>query len=140
FSNSFVGLAHALGHSLGGHFRIPHGRAVGLFLPYVMEFTANGGAGRYGDLARHLRLHDGGDEAAATAVLVSAIRDLARKVGQPLSLAEAGISAEDFEASLPIIVPNAMMDNAVLAAPRPAEMEEYEKLYRYAFEGKNVDF
>ena len=39
FSNSQVGLAHAMGHSLGAHFRIPHGITVALYLPQVVEFS-----------------------------------------------------------------------------------------------------
>lgn len=140
FGNSFVGLAHALGHSLGGYFKIPHGRAVALFLPYVIEFTANGGVERFGDLARHLRLHDGEEPQAATRALVAAIRALEREVGQPTTIAELDISTEDFQAALPTITANAMIDNAVLAAPRLAEMENLEALYRYAYAGRSVDF
>ena len=40
FGNSSASLAHGMGHALGGVFHVPHGRAVSLFLPYVIEFCA----------------------------------------------------------------------------------------------------
>ena len=42
FGNSMAGLGHSTGHALGGIFHIPHGRAVGLYLPYTMEYIING--------------------------------------------------------------------------------------------------
>ncbi|WP_369601531.1 iron-containing alcohol dehydrogenase [Hahella sp. SMD15-11] len=39
FSNSMVGLVHALGHALGAVCHIPHGVCMNLFLPYVLEFN-----------------------------------------------------------------------------------------------------
>ena len=40
FSNAFVGVGHALAHSVGGHFGIPHGRACGIFLPHIIRYNA----------------------------------------------------------------------------------------------------
>ncbi|MGM0435232.1 MAG: iron-containing alcohol dehydrogenase, partial [Pseudomonadota bacterium] len=39
FSNSMVGLVHALGHSLGAACHLPHGLCMSLFLPYVLEYN-----------------------------------------------------------------------------------------------------
>lgn len=39
FSNSMVGLVHALGHSLGALCHLPHGLCMNLFLPYVLEYN-----------------------------------------------------------------------------------------------------
>ena len=40
FSNAGLGLNHGMAHALGAHFHIPHGRANGILLPYVMSFNA----------------------------------------------------------------------------------------------------
>ena len=37
FSNSMVGLVHALGHSIGAICHLPHGMCMGILLPYVLE-------------------------------------------------------------------------------------------------------
>lgn len=39
FSNSMVGLVHALGHSLGAICHIPHGVCMSMFLPYVLDYN-----------------------------------------------------------------------------------------------------
>ncbi len=139
FGNAWVGLAHALGHSLGGHFRVPHGRAVALFLPYVVEFNAQGGVVRYAAMARHLDLGDG-EPGEGAQPLVGAVRELERAVGQPTTLQELGIDRAALEAALPTLCENALTDNAILGTPRPPEWEELEKLFRYAWEGRPVDF
>ena len=140
FGNAQAASAHALGHSLGAVLHVPHGRAVGLFLPYTIEFTVRGYLPtRYADLARFLGL-PADDEAQGAAGFAAAIRDLARRIGQPLSLQEAGIPADEFEANLPKLVDNALNDSAMIIGPRFPEEDEVERLYRYAYEGKPVDF
>jgi alcohol dehydrogenase class IV len=140
FGNSMAAMAHALGHSAGAILPVPHGRAVGLFLPYSIEFTVRGYLPtRYTDLARFLQL-PATDEAEAAASLAAAIRNLARSIGQPTSLQEAGIPRAQFEASLPKLVSNSLNDSAMLVGLRYPEDEEAERVFRCAYEGWPVDF
>jgi alcohol dehydrogenase class IV len=145
FSNAQVGLAHALGHSLGSLFKVPHGRAVGLFLPYIIQFSANAGVGRYDQLAQRLGLLPGdvaeGERMQAAAdLLVQRIRGLMQQIGQPITLADLGISAGALEEQMETLCGYAMMDNAILAAPRAIEWDEMERIFLYAYEGRAVDF
>jgi alcohol dehydrogenase len=39
FSNSMVGLVHALGHTLGAVTHVPHGVCMSVLLPYVLEYN-----------------------------------------------------------------------------------------------------
>jgi alcohol dehydrogenase class IV len=140
FGNSMAAAAHALGHSMGALLPIPHGRAVGLCLPYTVEFTVRGYLPtRYAEMARFLGLPAANEEQAA-ASLVQAVRDLARRIDQPLSLQSAGISREIFEARLPALVDNALNDSAMTVAPRFPEDEEVEQMLRHIYEGTPVDF
>jgi alcohol dehydrogenase class IV len=134
FGNSWATLAHGMGHSLGAVFHVPHGRAVGLFLPYTTEFTANQEGSRYIEIAHFLGLEPSPE------ALVRAIRELDRRIEQPTSIRELGISQEDFEAALPKLVENAEGDNATFSNPRIPSTEEFERLYRYAYEGRVIDF
>lgn len=138
-TNSHIALAHAMGHSAGAMFHIPHGRITGLFLPYTIEFTANAGVGRYEDLAHFLDL-PGEDEVQAGQRLADAIRNLMRDVELPLDLQAAGVSQEDFEANLEAVCDRAEMDAGLVTSPRVPTREELEQLFRYAFEGRSVDF
>lgn len=140
FGNSMAALAHGLGHALGALFPVPHGRAVGLFLPYTIEFTVRGQLPtRYAEIARFVGL-PAADEAEGAASLARAIRDLARSIGQPASLQEAGISEKDFEAQLPKLIDNALNDSAMILGLRFPDEDEVEKCCRYIFEGKPIDF
>jgi alcohol dehydrogenase class IV len=139
FGNSMAALAHAMGHSLGAVFHIPHGRAVSLFLPYTMQFTANGGESRYVDIARFLGL-PAQDEAEGAANLVSAIHELQHMTDQPTSLSDLSISIEAFREALPHLIANAESDTSLVMSVRIPSSEDLEQLFRYAYEGKPVDF
>jgi len=139
FGNSMAGLAHSTGHSLGAVFHIPHGRTVGLFLPYTIEFTAVVAADYYAEIAHLLKLEH--MEAEQTAFsLAQAVRQLARSINQPLTIKDMGISRNNFDNSLPKLVSNADTDTQTVTSARIPTAEEFEKLFRYAYDGKTVDF
>jgi alcohol dehydrogenase class IV len=139
FGNSFAALAHAMGHALGAAFQIPHGRAVGLFLPYTIEFAACAGEGRYADIARFLGL-PAEDDAVGAASLVAAVRQLYLEIGQPLSIRELGITPEAFAQALPLLIDNAETDTQLVSSCRIPDEDEVEQLFHHAYEGKSVGF
>lgn len=142
FGNSMVALAHSMGHSLGGVFHTPHGRAVALFLPSAIEFIARGPTmtpTRYGDIARFLGLPAASEEQGA-ASLVAAVRDLMRCVEQPMTLQELGISKVQLETNLEALATNAELDVYTVTSLRVPSHDEIIRLFRYAYDGRCVDF
>ncbi len=139
FINSLTSLAHALGHALGGVFHPPHGRVVGLLLPYTIEFIARADSARYVEIARFLGLPAETEE-EGTRSLAAAIRDLAHKVDEPLSLEEMGIDREDLEFRLDKLIDNAENDAQMVTSPRFPTNEELRQLFLYAYQGKPIDF
>lgn len=137
--NSHIALAHAMGHSAGTVFGLPHGRVTGLCLPYAIEFTANGGDGRYLELAHGLGWA-AEDEGQAAAILVRSLRDLYRQLEQPLSLKEAGISRTDFDANLEDLCDRMEMDSALATSRRFPYREHAMRLFECAYKGAAVDF
>jgi alcohol dehydrogenase class IV len=138
--NSAVALGHSLGHSAGAYFRtISHGRITAIFMPYTIEFTANAGLGRYMGLANMLNL-PAADEKEAALSLAAAMRNLMREINLPLSLKDAGITRDEFDALLPSIVDHADVDPHIIQSLRIPETEEIELLLRCAYDGKSVDF
>jgi len=137
FGNSMGALAHAMGHPLSPLFGIPHGRAVGLFLPYTIEFTARQAPGRYAEIARFLGLGAASD-AEGVANLAKSIRDLARRINQPTSVKELGIPREGFEAALQKMIEDG--ENDTVTSARIPNRDELARLFRYAYEGKSIDF
>lgn len=143
FGNSLAGLAHAMGHAFGATFKIPHGRTVALFLPYVMEFTASlpTEITRYCDLAHALRLPEASeDDVLMAPAVVAAVRDLERRLGQPLTVTEFGIGRAEYEAKIEQMCEFAEGDGTITVNARVPERDELIRLFRYAYDGKSVDF
>ncbi|MBN1315064.1 MAG: iron-containing alcohol dehydrogenase, partial [Anaerolineales bacterium] len=139
FGNSLASMAHAMGHALGAVFHTPHGRAVGLILPYTIEFMAPEAHGCFAELARAAGLSESEGEAAARD-LATAIRDLIKRVGNPTGIHQLGINRTDYEAALEKLVETAFNDASILTAARSPSYDELEQLFRYAYEDKVVDF
>jgi alcohol dehydrogenase class IV len=139
FINSLAALAHAMGHSFGGAFHVPHGRAVSLFLPYTMEFAANGGNYRYADIAHFIGLAGLGAE-QLTRALISAVRDLEVGLQSNTNAASLGIARDDLARALPTLLDHAENDTSITANSRVPERGELEKLFWYAYDGKPIDF
>jgi len=139
FGNSQVGIAHAMGHSLGAIFHVPHGRSVDLFLAYSIEYSAREAMDRYADIARAIGIEAKTDEEAVKK-LIEAVRRLDREVGEPASLKELGISRKDFEERLDDLATRAANSTCTFMNPRVPDVEDTKKLFIYAYEGKKVDF
>lgn len=139
FSNAALALAHPLAHALGGSFHTPHGRTVGLFLPYTIQFAAVEGGPRYAAIARFLGW-PAVDEAAGTAALVQQVQQLLAQLGQPTTLRDLGIDRDALAEAMPILRVNAASDPQILTTPRIPDEAEIERLFWYAYEGKAIDF
>ncbi|MBM3119153.1 MAG: iron-containing alcohol dehydrogenase [Chloroflexi bacterium] len=139
FINALAALAHATGHSLGAVFHTPHGRAVGLFLPYTIEFIGEAREELWAEIVYSLKLEVPKGKKAAS-VLAQAIRDLARTIKEPLSLKELGIPSDKLNSSMQKLIDNTMADGSLIVSARVPNEEETEKLFRYAYEGKSIDF
>ncbi|MHA6758450.1 bifunctional acetaldehyde-CoA/alcohol dehydrogenase [Streptacidiphilus sp. PAMC 29251] len=148
FGSAFLGLVHAMAHTLGATFHVPHGRTNALLLPHVIRY--NGGAPakvtswpkyhsyaapeRFAQIATVLGLDaatpEQGVESLATAV--EALRD---RVGIPSSFAEAGVDEEAFIAALPQQSMNAYEDQCAPANPRMPMLADMQQLMRQAYYG-----
>jgi len=139
FGNAMASLAHAMGHVLGSVFHIPHGRAVGLCLPYTIEFAARGeDPSRINHLAELLGIKNGRSTAGES--LAAALRDLAREIENPLSLEELGLEKNDYLQKMEKLVDDAFNDTQIITAPRAPSYQELEMLFEYAYHGGPVDF
>lgn len=136
---SHIALAHAMGHSSGVVFHMPHGRATGLCLPYTIEFTSCGGVGRYLELAQHLGI-DAEDENKAGMKLANAIRRLLNEINQPDCFMAAGISKNTFEDNLDALCDHAQMDSSIATTRRIPSLQELQQLFEFAYSGQVVNF
>ncbi|MDH4068407.1 MAG: iron-containing alcohol dehydrogenase [Dehalococcoidia bacterium] len=139
FINALSSMAHAAGHSLGALFHTPHGRAVGLFLPYTIEFIGEAREELWAEIAYAIKLEVPKGKTAAT-VLAQAIRGLAHSIDQPLSIRETGISLDGFKKAMGKLIDNLMADGSLIVSARIPNVAETERFFNYTYEGKSIDF
>jgi len=139
FINALCSMAHAAGHSLGALFHVPHGRAVGLFLPYTIEFIGEAREELWAEIAYAIKLEVPKGKRAAT-VLAQSIRGLAHEINQPLSIRETGISMDSFSKAMGKLIDNVMADGSLIVSARIPNVAETERFFNYTYEGKRIDF
>lgn len=137
FSNSMVGLVHALGHATGAICHLPHGLCMSLYLPYVLEYNLESIRGPLSDLLLYL---DGPEAYAATPAnrraeaSIAAIRRmrdaLYKHCKLPRTLKETG---KVEESQLDAIAALALDDGAIMFNPREASLEDAQAILRKAW-------
>ncbi|HIV38656.1 MAG TPA: iron-containing alcohol dehydrogenase [Candidatus Blautia stercorigallinarum] len=143
FSNAGLGLNHGMAHTLGAHFHIPHGRANGILLPYVMAFNAGCHdkltpvAKRYARIARVLRLEGPSIRQSAFSV-IRTTRQYIKQLHIPDTIESAGVSREDFEGALEEMAQAAYADACTRTNPRECSVEEIKEVFRHAYTGRLI--
>ena len=143
FSNAGLGLNHGMAHTLGAHFHIPHGRANGILLPYVMAFNAGCHdkltpvAKRYARISRVLRLEGPSIRQSAFSV-IRTTRQYIKQLHIPDTIENAGVSREDFEGALEEMAQAAYADACTRTNPRECSVEEIKEVFRHAYTGRLI--
>ena len=138
FGQGGVALTHSFGHSLGSIFNIHHGIAVGIFIPYAFQFYQTV-TDKYLALCKALEVKKGSKE-KSLAALMAKTRGLFAELDIPLKLKDLGISKADFKKKMDDLVLYAMEDIVSFSSPRPMTADQCEKIFHYAYEGKDIDF
>ena len=136
FSNSMVGMVHAIGHALGGICHVPHADAMTVLLPYCMEYNMEALGNLYGELL----LHFAGAEAYAEiaqedrgTAMVQEVRNLAARLhdrcGLPVSLKETSADPGLFEQ----VAAAALNDGAMLVNPVQVGKADVLEILRRAY-------
>jgi alcohol dehydrogenase len=136
FSNSMVGGVHSLGHSLGGVCRVPHGIAMAILLPYVMEYNMAKTKDHYGELLLYLAdseiyANTPKDQRAekTIAVIRELIKTLHHLCGIPLALKDAGVKKEQFQEIARRVIDDGSLIYNPVEMEIPDVIEILEKAY-----------
>lgn len=129
FTRAYVGYVHAIAHTLGGFYSIPHGLANAVILPYVLEYY---GESVYKPLAELADLVGIGAEAdtieSKANMFIDEIRKLNDNMGIPKKL--DGIQDDD----LPILVERALKEaNPLYPVPKILGKNDLTILYQRLF-------
>ena len=82
FTKSYVGYVHAIAHSLGGKYNVPHGLANAVILPMVLETYGDSITHKLRSLALAVGLCDKHeDDKTAARMFIDAIKDMKKRFG-----------------------------------------------------------
>jgi acetaldehyde dehydrogenase/alcohol dehydrogenase len=150
FSNCSVGVNHALAHAFGARFGVGHGRANALMLPHVIAYNASvptkfmPSPNQHGYIAhkKYAMIADllglaGDTVAEKVKSLVSATEQLLDRLEIPRSIADLGISQEEFERAMPDLAKVAFDDPSWRSNPRMPLVSELVELFWSAYRGRS---
>ena len=135
FSNSGLGMVHAMAHSLGGMFNLPHGMCNAILLPFVMAYNgANGQVDeQFKKIAMSLYLADADSLSVDETIKqsVQAIKRLLTQTGIHQTLKMLQVDPAQFETMAEM----ALLDSCMTANPCTPTKEDIINIFKQAYQG-----
>lgn len=129
FTNSGLGLNHAMSHALGGRFHISHGRANALLIPHVISFNKSKVGDKYCLLAKLLDFPSSTSEESFLSLLIG-IEYLCDKLKLGRSISDYGISKEEYLSTIPSMAKDAINDPCLDTTPLMPTIDDIENIYK----------
>jgi acetaldehyde dehydrogenase/alcohol dehydrogenase len=148
FGNAFLGIVHAMAHTIGGTFHLVHGRTNATLLPHVIRYNGSVptklnswpkyeryvAPERFQQIAAMLGL-PAGTPAEGVESYAVAVEKLRAEVGIPPSFAAQGVDEVDFIPRLDELAMGAFRDQCAPANPRMPMLADMKDLMAAAFYG-----
>lgn len=132
FSLSRLGNVHAISHTFGGIFNIPHGVANAALLPYVLKFNMDACPELFKDIAIAMgESVDGLNDYDAGSKAIDAVVKLNAAIHIPANVQALGVKLEQ----LPQMVEDSMKSGNVLVNPRLTKATDIEQIIKNAYHG-----
>jgi len=129
FSNASLGAVHAMAHSLGGLFDLPHGECNAMLLPHVIAYNFPAAEDRYGAIGDALGLDLRGlSRRRACTEMLETIDRLRRSVGIEQTLGGHGVRRSDVDT----LAEAALMDPCLVTNPRRPDRRDLAVVYEEA--------
>jgi alcohol dehydrogenase len=131
FSNAQVGIVHALAHSVGAKFGVPHGIANSILLPYCILYNLDACVDRYSQIAQAMGKDVRGMEPLKAAEQAAvAIQEFSKSIGMPQTLREVNVK----DSGLEQCANDALTDGSIVYNPKLVfDSEETLKVLKNAF-------
>ena len=120
FTQAGLGLCHAMAHSLGGMFHVPHGRLNAILLPAVIDCNAYAAGEKYAKLAAAAGI-GGSAHTLGVRNLKNALIRLRRQLHMPETLRDAGVDIRLLRRSTDKIVEATLADGCCATNPLGVE-------------------
>ncbi|WP_371562668.1 bifunctional acetaldehyde-CoA/alcohol dehydrogenase [Streptomyces canus] len=148
FGNAFLGIVHAMSHTLGATFHIAHGRTNAVLLPHVIRYNGSvptkltgwpkyesyRAPERFQDIARTLGLPAAHPQEGVES-LAGAVERLRAAVRIEPTFQSLGADERTFLAALPQQALNAYEDQCAPANPRMPMLDDMQDIMRAAYFG-----
>ncbi|HML79658.1 alcohol dehydrogenase-like regulatory protein ErcA [Geobacter sulfurreducens] len=129
FSNASLGAVHAMSHSVGGTFDLPHGECNAMLLEPVVAYNFPEVPERYRVIGEAMGLRFAGlAKDTWLEVLRDGICSLRHDVGIDATLGVRGIRNED----IPSLAAHALCDACMVTNPRRPDQNDIERIYAEA--------
>lgn len=146
FGNAFLGIVHAMSHTLGATFHLAHGRTNAVLLPHVIRYNGTiptkltgwpkyehyRAPERFQEIARSLGL-PAATPAQGVESLAGAVERLRDAVGIEPSFQALGVDERTFLDALPRQALGAYEDQCAPANPRMPMLDDMQQLMRAAY-------
>jgi len=127
FTRAYVGYVHAIAHSLGGKYNVPHGLANAIILPYVLEYYGKSVYSKLAIISDELSLCEKSFKKQEKA---KAFIDYVRKLNSEMEIPQKfDISYNELEVSE--MIDNAFKEgNPLYPVPKEFSKEDFRRIYR----------
>lgn len=127
FTRAYVGYVHAIAHSLGGKYNVPHGLANAIILPYVLEAFGKKAHKRLAHLSDMLSLCElSASNEEKTNKFIGWIRQMNKSMDIPEKF-----DIEYVEEDVNEMIEHAIKEgNPLYPVPKEFKKEDFKKIYR----------
>jgi acetaldehyde dehydrogenase/alcohol dehydrogenase len=151
FGNAFLGIVHAMAHTIGSTFHLVHGRTNATLLPHVIRYNGTVptkltswpkyehyvAPERFQQIARTLGL-PASTPAEGVESYARAVERLREAVGIPASFAAQGVPADEFMSRLDELAMRSYEDQCAPANPRMPMLADMKDLMAAAYLGTSL--
>ncbi|MFD1505370.1 bifunctional acetaldehyde-CoA/alcohol dehydrogenase [Georgenia yuyongxinii] len=148
FGNAFLGIVHAMAHTVGSTYSQVHGRTNAVLLPHVIRYNGQVptklnswpkyeryiAPERFQEIAAHLGLPAATPDEAVESY-ARAVEQLRAELGMPASFAQMGIAETDFVPNLDALAMRAFEDQCAPANPRLPMLDDMKDIMEAAYYG-----
>jgi len=129
FSNSLLGIVHALAHPIGGLYDANHGSINAILLPEVLKYDIPVVTDKLPELAWGLGHRMDGTHGSASEVVQERLAAMLDAAGAPRSLRSIGVKRDD----LPELARRALKDVCIVTSPRQADEQDLLAILERAY-------